>query len=59
MGLETWQLEERTSRNWEAVVIDAEITEIHDSGCVGETISVTGAKVFISEGRLTQGSADN
>lgn len=59
MGLETWQLEERTSQNWEAVVIDTEITEIHDSGCVGETISVAGAKVFISEGRLTQGSADN
>ena len=45
--------------NKEAVVIDTNSYEIHDSDCVGQVISVAGAKVFLSEGRLAQGSADN
>ena len=59
MELDTWQLVETASGNKEAVVIDTNSYEIHDSDYVGQVISVAGAKVFLSEGRLAQGSADN
>ena len=59
MGLDTWQLVEITSWSREAMVIATNISEIHNSDCVGKVISVAGAKVFLLEGRLAQGSADN
>lgn len=41
------------------MVIATNISEIHNSDCVGKVISVAGTKVFLLEGRLAQGSADN
>lgn len=39
--------------------IDIEITGIYDCGCVGDCVSVAGAKVSTSCGRVTQGLAVN